>query len=382
MIVKMVHINPELSIILPCRNEEKAIGFCIQKIKEVLRDNNINAEIIVSDSSWDNSVEIIKKEGGVRLLKHDKEGYGTAYLRAFRHVKGKYVFMADADGTYDFNEIPNYLKHLREGYDLVMGDRFKKQIEDGAMPFLHRYVGNPILSGILRLFFGTTVGDSHCGMRAISKQALDSLNLKTTGMEFASEMIIKAVKNKLSIKEIPINYHARIGDSKLRTFRDGWRHLRFMLLYSPLFLFFLPGLILFLLGLITVMALFFNNPEVLGVVLYVHPMILGALCIMVGYQLIMFSLFAKTYAVTHLGEGGRFISKILKYMTIEKAGVFSLFLIVLGSVIYIIILLKWVNSGFGALDEIKNSIIALTLIVIGIQTLSSAFMLSVLGIKG
>jgi glycosyltransferase involved in cell wall biosynthesis len=218
----------ELSIILPCRNEEQSLNSCLKNIKQIIKKYRINAEIIVSDSSIDKSPKIAKKHK-VILINHNKEGYGNAYLEAFKHTKGRYIFMADCDSTYDFSEIPKFIGLLKQGNDLIIGDRFKGYMEKGSMPFSHKYIGNPVLSSILRLFFHAKVHDVHCGMRAISKKALSRLNLQTTGMEFASEMIIQAVKNKLKIKQIPINYYKRKGKSKLRPFIDGWRHLKFML---------------------------------------------------------------------------------------------------------------------------------------------------------
>ena len=288
--------------------------------------------------------------------------------------------MADSDGSYDFTEIPNFIKELNAGYELVIGNRFKGKIEKGAMPFSHQHIGNPILSAVLRLFFKTKVHDSHCGMRAITKSTLEKLNLRTTGMEFASEMIIKAAKSRLKIKELPINYYKRKGFSKLKSFSDGWRHLRFMLLYSPLFLFFIPGIILFLLGLISMFLLYFDSLIIFGIQFQYHPMFLSSLLVIIGYQLIIFALFAKTYAITHLDNKPIF-NKIYKYITIEKASIFGLLLSLFGLVIYLTIFIKWLSTGFGALQEAKNSIVALTLIILGIQTIFSSFMLSILGIK-
>ncbi len=289
--------------------------------------------------------------------------------------------MADADCSYDFNEIPNFISQLKKGYDLVIGNRFAGKMHDNAMSFSHRYIGNPVLSFVLRLFFGTKIKDSQSGMRAIKKQALEKLNLKTTGMEFASEMIIKSLKNNLKIKELAIGYYPRKGKSKLRTFSDAWKHLRFMLLYSPLFLFFIPGIILFLIGTATMFWLYFSNPEILGIKLQFHPMFLSSLLTIVGYQLIIFSVFAKTYAITHLGENSERMRKLYRLITIEKASVLGILISLVGVIVYIFILFKWINSGFGSLNEIKNSILALTLIVIGMQTILSSFMLSILSIK-
>jgi len=373
-------MKPELSIVLPCRNEEQALSHCLTKIKEVIAKNKINAEIIVSDSSTDKSPEIVKNHDA-RLVKHNKEGYGIACLEGFKAAKGEYIFFADCDGTYDFKEIPKFLRYLKEGYDLVTGDRFSGKIEEEAMPFSHRYIGSPILSFLFRIFFDSKVRDINSGMRAISKAALKKLNLRTAGMEFASEMLIKAVKKNLKIKELPVNYYSRKGDSKLRTFRDGWRHLRFMLLYSPLFLFLIPGIALSLIGLVSIILLYLNKLVFLGINFDYHPMFLSALLLIIGYQLIIFAFFAKTYAMTHFGENSYLIKFLHKHITIEKAGISGTIIVLFGLTIYLLIFNNWLNTGFGELQEIKNSIIALTLITIGIQTIFSSFMLSILGIK-
>jgi glycosyltransferase involved in cell wall biosynthesis len=371
---------PEISIILPCRNEEQALPFCLKQIKEVIKENNLSAEIIVSDSSDDKSPEIAKKEN-VILVKHDKEGYGIAYLEAFKMTKGKYIFMADADASYDFKEIPNFIKQLKNGFDMVIGNRFAGKMQDKAMSFSHRYIGNPILSFMLKLFFGTKIKDSQCGMRAIKKESLEKLNLQTSGMEFASEMIIKALKNNLKIKELPIGYYPRMGNSKFKPFRDAFKHIQFMLLYSPLFLFFIPGIIIFLLGIISLFIFYFYSPVIFGVKLYSHPMFFSSLLTIIGYQLITFSAFAKIYSITHLKEKNKTLENLFKYITIEKACILGAVIIAIGFVIYLVIAIKWTTSGFGSLNEIKNSIVALTLLIIGTQTIFSSFMLSILSIK-
>ncbi|MFQ5646726.1 MAG: glycosyltransferase family 2 protein [bacterium] len=372
--------DPEISVILPCRNEEEALGGCISAIKDVLKKHRITGEIIVSDSSTDRSPDIAR-ELGVILVKHDREGYGIAYLEAFKAATGRYVFCADPDGTYDFREIPDFINCLREGYDFVIGNRFKGKIAKRAMPWSHRYIGNPLLSFILKIFFKTEISDSHCGMRALSMEALNKLKLKTSGMEFASEMVIKAIKKNLKTKELPINYYERKGKSKLRSLADGWRHLRFMLLYSPLFLFFLPGLLLFLLGSLSMLWLYFGSASILGIKLFYHPMFLSSVLVITGYQIMIFSLFAKTYAITHLDENSPAFQSVYRYITIEKAGILGMLLTLLGVTIYAAVFVKWLSSGLGALQEVKISIVALTLIAVGAQTIFSSFMLSILGIK-
>jgi glycosyltransferase involved in cell wall biosynthesis len=376
----MTNIEPEISIILPCRNEEQALFFCLNQIKKTIQNNNLSAEIIVSDSSTDKSPEIAKNEN-VILLKHDKEGYGMAYLEAFKIAKGKYIFMADADATYDFSEIPNFINQLKNGYDFVIGNRFGKNMEKGAMQWKNKNIGTPVLSFMLKLFFRAKIKDSQSGMRAIKKESLEKLNLQTTGMEFASEMIVKALRNNLKIKEIPVNYYKRKGESKLKPFSDAYRHIRFMLLYSPLFLFFVPGLFLFLLGFIAMLWFYFGNPEFFEIKLFYHPMFISSLLTITGYQLIIFSSFAKIYSITHLGEENKIFEKLFKYLTIEKALILGGTIAFIGTGIYLFVFFKWVFSDFGILNEIKNSIVALTLLVVGTQTIFSSFILSILGIK-
>jgi len=369
------------SIILPCRNEEAAIAFCITSIQQTMKKAKIrDYEIIVSDSSVDSSPKIAQKLGA-KVVKHDKEGYGMAYLEGFKAAAGNYVICMDADLSYDSKDIPKFINYLSQGYDFVIGNRFKGKIDKGAMSWSHKYIGNPVLSGVLRLFFRAKIHDAHSGMRALTKRALEKLNLKTAGMEFASEMIIKAIKNNLKIKEIPVGYHRRKGVSKLKPFGDAWRHLRFMLLYSPLFLFFIPGILLILTGLVS-MLWFYAGVEISRIKFFYHPMFISSLIIIIGYQLIIFGLFAKTYALNHLGDKSK-LDRFYRYLTIEKATIFGILLSLLGIAIYAVLFIRWVKTDFNAFTiyETKDSIIALTLFIIGIQTIFSSFVLSILGIK-
>ncbi len=378
--------SPEISLILPCLDEEGAILSCLEEIKGTIRDNSLVAEVIVVDNnSRDNSAQIVKDcqltWPELRLISEKKEGYGFAYLQGLRNAKGKYIFMADLDGTYDFKEFPQFINKLRQGADLVIGNRFTGKISDKSMPWPHRYIGNPFLSKLVRLFFKVKIGDIHCGARAISRAALEKINLYTGGMEFASEMIIKAAQKNLIISEIPIEYRRRIGQSKLHSLTDGWRHLRFILLYSPLVLFFLPGAVLFSLGAAFMLIFYFFNPVIWGVQLYVHPMFLFSVMIILGYQLILFSGFSKIYAITHLGDTNRLIESLFRHITIEKTGLAGLLLAIGGGIIYLSIFIGWLRSDLGSLQEIKSSMIGLTLLVVGIQTFFAAFMFSILGIK-
>jgi len=376
----------KLSIILPCLNEESAIGDCLESIHSVISKNHIDAEIIVVDNgSTDNSVKII--ESKQHLFKHfslfieKKRGYGAAYMRGLKEARGEYIFMADADNTYDFGQIPEFLKKLEAGADLVVGNRFSGVMEKKSMPWLHRNIGNPFLSLLVKTFFKVKIGDIHCGARAISKKAYEKINLNTQGMEFASEMIIKAAKAKLVIAEIPVSYKKRTGESKLRSFRDGWRHLRFILLYSPLVLFLIPGALLFIGGCIGIIVFYYSTPSFLNITFYIHPMFLFSGCIIAGYQLVYFAFFARIYAITHMGERDPIFEKLFRYVTIEKASILGLVLLAISLLIYLSIFLQWVHSGLSPLNEIKNSIVALTLLVVGIETISSAFMLSIIGIQ-
>src|SRR4051795_9129815 len=244
---------PRVSIVIPCLNEADNIEECISRARRAIAEAGLAGEVIVADNASDDGSAELAKNAGALVVHEPRRGYGSAYLAGFAAARGEYVVMADADLTYDWNEIPHFVAKLDEGADLVMGDRMDN-IQPGAMPWLHRYVGNPVLSGVLNAFFRTGVRDAHCGMRAVRREALPALDLRTTGMEFASEMVIRASKAGLRIAQLPIAYHPRGGESKLSSFRDGWRHLRFLLVHSPTHLFILPGAVMSALGALGVFA--------------------------------------------------------------------------------------------------------------------------------
>lgn len=376
----------ELSIILPCLNEERSIGLCLKEIFETIEKNSLKAEVIVVDNnSTDQTVKEAKKYENkiknLRIIEEKNQGYGSSCLSGLNNATGKIFFIADADCTYNFSEITNFIKEMRKGAELVVGNRFSNGIKKESMNWHHRYIGNPFLSFLVKLFFKVKINDIHCGARAIRKESFKRLTLYTSGMEFASEMIIKAAKQNLKIREVPIEYRQRIGESKLSSLSDGWRHLRFILLYSPLFLFLLPGIVLFSSGVLLLGLFFFTEPKILGVQFYIHPMFLFAIMTIIGYQLIMFSGFAKIYAITHLGDNDKIIEKMFKKITLENTSIIGIFLTILGLIIYISIFIKWISSDLSSLNETKNMIVALVLTVIGIQTFFSAFMFSILGIK-
>ncbi len=366
---------PTVSVILPCRNEELTIGQCIEQILNTFKENKINGEIIVSDSSTDFSSKIIKKYDVIHL-KHDKIGYGIACMEAIKEASGKYIIIGDSDGTYDFSQIPLFLKKLKVGYDLVLGSRIKGDIKKGAMPMLHKYVGNPFLSGVLNIFFKTDISDAHTGFRAIKKDALDNLNLKTTGMEFASEMIIKAANNRMYIEEVPITYYPRIGKSSLKSFSDGWRHLRFMLMFSPTYLFFIPGTILMILGFIISILMLKGTILVNGKDIGLFISAIGSLLSILGYQIINLGLYSKIYAI-HTGfvKEDRLIDFIAKRFPLEK-GILLSFAIISGGVLGLFLLIfKFMKKELLVYSSI---FFWLTLFIIGLSSLFSVFFISMM----
>src|SRR3989344_3265046 len=289
---------PEISIVMPCLNEEAGIRASIKKAKLAINKHKLSAEIIVSDNgSTDNSVKIAKKLDA-KVVFQKKKGYGNAYIRGFSAAKGKYFVMGDSDDTYDFREIHKFIKPLRNGFDVVMGSRFEGKILDGAMTWSHRYIGNPILSGMLRIMFGTSVTDSHCGMRSFTKEAYKKMELKTPGMEFASEMVVKALYHKLKIIEVPITYHPRKGESKLLGMKDAWRHLRFMFMYSPNYLFLFPGAFLFGTGFLSMLALLTGPYFLFNHGFDLHALVLASLLTILGFQIVISGFYAKIFAFT------------------------------------------------------------------------------------
>lgn len=378
--------TPRLSLVLPCRNEEAALPGCLAEASEALRAAGESFEIIVVDNgSTDGSRAILEASRGrypeLAVVDEPRAGYGAAYQRGLAAARGDVIALADCDGTYPLADAPRFAEAVLRGADLVLGNRFAGGISPGAMPWLHRHVGNPFLSFLVQWFFGVKVGDIHCGARAISREALGRLNLRTTGMEFASEMVVKAAKQGLRIDEIPVAYRPRLGESKLRSFHDGWRHLRFILLYSPTALFFAPGLAAFLVGAASLATMLVSSPVVFGIQLQVHPIFLASLLTIVGYQLMIFAGFARVYAVNHLDDRDPVVERLYRLLSLERAAVAGAALGIAGGAIYLGVFAEWVRSGFGSLDAIKSAVLGLTLVTVGTQTFFSAFVFSVLGIE-
>jgi glycosyltransferase involved in cell wall biosynthesis len=356
--------NYDVSVVLPALTAERTIADCIQKIQRVFRENAINGEIIIADSSTDKTKEIALALGA-RVIKPENIGYGNAYLTGFKYAQGGFIIMGDADNTYDFNEIPRLIEPLQKGADFVIGSRFKGTIHPGSMAPLHRYIGNPVLTWMINVIFQTNYTDTHSGFRAITREALDRLNLKTGGMEFASEMLVMASKEQLKIVEVPIDYYPRETPSKLHSFADGWRHIRFVLLMKPLPFIAVPGFLLSVLG-ILLMVLFSLNGDIESS--HLHSFILGAILVIGGIQVILSGFLMKTYSVIHGYENKAGIIEILmKYHNLEIFLVLGFLLVAAGILLGLNIFLRWVSENFGFLSEISTAIVSLVLIVTGIQ---------------
>jgi len=367
----------EVSVIIPAMNEEETIGSCIEKVKETFEKYDINGEIIVSDSSTDRTPEIARSMGA-KVVTPDGKGYGYAYLYAFRYARGRYIVIGDADDTYDFREIPKLLEPLKRGEaDMVMGSRFKGEILPGAMPSLHKYVGNPLLTSILNLFFKAGVSDSHSGFRAFTREALEKMDLKCHGMEFASEMVIEAARKGLRIAEVPITYYPRKGDSKLRSFSDGWRHLKFMLMQTPKWLYYIPGGAMLAAGMFLVVSMGLTHVKIGSISLGIHSMIAASFLAIAGYQLLFLGLFSSAYS-KKLGMYCDGLSeKILKAFTLERGILAGVFVFALGFFYTLMLLYRWLSSGYSDLPLLFQDILAFTLMIVGLQTIFYSFYLGI-----
>ncbi|MDO8725668.1 MAG: glycosyltransferase family 2 protein [Candidatus Methanoperedens sp.] len=367
--------KPRVSIIIPSLNEEKTIGSCIQKALLSLKNEDIDGEIIVSDSSSDNSRAIAISMGAKVVLPVNK-GYGNAYFEGIRYAKGDLFLFTDADDTYDLSEMPKFLEPLISGKaDFVMGTRIKGDIKKNAMPWLHRYVGNPILTTILNMLFKTYLSDAHCGMRAITKKGYEKLDMKSEGMEYASEMIIEAARKKLRITEVPISYYPRQTPSKLHSWGDGWRHLRFMMLYNPTPFLFIPGLFVFCLGVFMTAALSMRgNVETTSL----HSFILGSMLAIIGIQMIATGGYLKIYGIIHnkIDRTG-ITAQMLDYHSLEMGLLLGLILVAGGIISGAGVIYTWVSSGYGSLSEVGNAVIAMVLAAIGIQIIFSTLIISI-----
>jgi glycosyltransferase involved in cell wall biosynthesis len=371
--------SPVVSVVIPCLNEAENIEACVTSALEAIVRMGVTGEVVVADNASEDDSARLAEQAGARVVVERKRGYGSAYLAGFAASRGRYIVMADADLTYDFEEIPRFVEALDDGAEMVIGDRMDN-IQPGAMPWLHQYVGNPILTGLLNLFFRTGISDAHCGMRAVRRDVLPRLELRTTGMEFASEMVIRASKENLRIAEFPIEYHPRGGESKLSSFRDGWRHLRFLLVHSPTHLFIFPGTLLAGLGTLIVI-LVGAGLDVFGREWGMHALIGGSFLMIVGTQVLALGLCAHAYGTYFMAERDPWFDHMRARFRLEHGlllgGLFMLTGVVIGS----IILATWIGNGLGSLADEKLAVIAATLLIVGIQIFFSSFLLSILGLR-
>jgi glycosyltransferase involved in cell wall biosynthesis len=368
----------EVSVVIPCLNEAESIGRCVAAAQRVLDEHGLQGEVVVVDNGSEDGSGALARLAGARVVHEPRRGYGSAYLAGFEEARGDYIVMIDADLTYDFEEIPRFVRELQAGAELVMGNRMQA-VEPGAMSRLSR-IGNPLLSGFLNLLFQTPVRDAHCGMRALRRDVLPLLGLQATGMEFASEMVIRAARGGLEIRELPIALHPREGDSKLAPFRDGWRHLRLMLVYHPNFLFLFPGAFLGAIGAV-LMTLVFARASLFGHLFFIHTLIGGSLLVVVGTQLVGFGLCGRSYAVYQLGDSDPSFERIGSRLRLEHGLFLGLALMGAGFAVGAVVVGHWIARGLGSLSEERVTILAATLLIVGVQVFFTSFLLSLLGLR-
>jgi len=370
------------SVIMPCLNEEKTVGLCVRRAFAGLKKAGLKGEVIVVDNgSTDRSPKLAAK-AGARVVLETKKGYGQALIRGIKSAKGDWLVLGDSDGTYDFSQLESFFRALEGGADLVLGSRLRGKIKKGAMPFLNRFLGTPTLNLFLRLFYGIKVSDSQTGMRALTKGAAKKLKLRCRGMEFASEMLVRAAQEGLKIKEVPISYLPRRAPSKLSPFRDAWRHIRFMLLFAPTWLFLIPGGILFTLGGLGLLLLLRGPIFLFGRGFDFHTMIFASMLVLLGYQIIMLGVFAKVFSwVEGFSGQSLFLPIILRYFQLEKGILLGAIISLAGLLVGGVTFANWARQGFGALWAIRPAIFSMTLVVLGLEIIFSSFFLSVLGIE-
>lgn len=383
----MSRADLELTILMPCLNEAETLAVCIDKAQSYLARSGIAGEVVIADNGSTDGSQQIALKVGARVVEVPEKGYGAALGGGIAAARGKYIIMGDADDSYDFANLDLFVEKLRQGYVLVMGNRFKGGVKPGAMPWHHRYIGNPILSFCGRLFFGSTIRDFHCGLRGYDRDAVRALTLRTTGMEFASEMVVKATLSGLRITEVPttLSPDGRSRAPHLRSFRDGWRHLRFLLLFSPRWLFLYPGIALMLLGLLLGGILLRGPVELLPHITFdIHTFLLASMFVIVGLQSISFAIIGRRFASRYgfIPKSEKF-DKILEGLTLERVILFALILIVAGFACLVWGLEQWADRGFGPLNTsrtLRLMIIAVTSLVVGLQLMMSGFMSSMINI--
>ena len=377
----------ELSVVMPCLNESATVASCVRKALGAMRQHGIRGEVIVADNGSKDGSRELAAEAGARIVAVETRGYGSALRAGIAAARGRFVLMGDADDSYDFTHLDRFVEKLREGFDLVMGNRFQGGILPGAMPPLHRYLGTPVLTAITRLFFRSPVGDINCGLRGFRKEAIEGLGLRTLGMEYAGEMIVKASTFGLRITEIPTTLapDGRGRAPHLNTWRDGWRHLRFLLLYSPRWLFLYPGIALLVFGTLVGVLLLQGPLAVGGVVFDIHTLLFAAMAILIGFQSVVFAMFTKVFAISEglLPEDAR-LSRLFRYLTLESGLLAGGLLALTGIGSWVLGLAYWQRQHFGPLDPeqtLRVVIPGLVCFTLGFQIILSSFFLSVLGMS-
>ena len=372
---------------MPCLNEVETLATCIRKARQAIEQDGLSAEIIVADNGSTDGSQAVARELGVRVVDVARKGYGSALIGGIDAARGRFVIMGDADDSYDFTAIKPLVDRLRDGYDLVVGNRFAGGIKPGAMVWSHRWIGNPVLTFISRVFFQTPVGDMHCGLRGFRKDAYERLRLQATGMEFASEMVIKASLQRMRITEVPVTLSpdGRSRPPHLRTWRDGWRHLRFMLLFSPRWLFLYPGLVLLVVGVGLSLALLPGPLRVGGARLDIHTMLVAGFLALLGYQLVLFAVFTKFFAIrVGFHPPHPALQRLFRYITLEVGLAAGALLALIGVVVLVIAVASWSGTGFGSLNPdvtMREVIPAVVLTALGTQTVFASFFVSILGIE-
>ncbi|SDQ49514.1 glycosyltransferase [Thermostaphylospora chromogena] len=377
----------ELTVVMPCLNEAETVETCVRKALGCMRENGIDGEVVVADNGSTDGSQQLARDAGARVVHVEEKGYGNALMGGIRAARGRYVIMGDADDSYDFTALMPFVEQLRDGADLVMGNRFKGGIAPGAMPPLHRYLGNPVLSFIGRLFFSSKIGDFHCGLRGFRRDSILRLGLQTGGMEFASEMVVKATLQGLDVREVPttLSPDGRSRPPHLRSWRDGWRHLRFLLLYSPRWLFFIPGLVMMILGVVAGAALTFGPVKIGELAFDVDTLVGASAMVVIGFQAVLFALFTKVYAAEEgfLPEDRR-VKRLVDTITLERGLIVGGLLALAGLAGLVASLVHWQVRSFGELnprESLRLVVPSATALMMSFQTIFAALFISILGIR-